>query len=278
MKRIVLALSLSLSCSLVAFAQRAQTRASSETNNQTSAAVNQAGKSINLESGTRMTGELQNTIDVRKAKVGDQVILKTTQAIKSHGRTVVGKGSGLMGHVTEVAQKGKGNGESRVGILFDHLEQGSLEVPISATITSITSGRATARANDSGMFESDASAGSSTRATSSTRSSSSNSSNGGLLGGVGGVVNSTTSTVGGVVSGTTSAVGSTVDTTTSVVGSTATGVGRSLGGIQISQSSNASVEGGSVLSLQGGNLRLEKGTNFNLVLTQSTSAETKTNQ
>jgi hypothetical protein len=77
-----------------------------------------------------------------------------------------------------------------------------------------------------------------------------------------------------VVGGTTSALGSTVDSTTNVVGNTTTGVGRSLGGIQISQSSNTSVDGSSVLSLQGGNLRLEKGTTFNLVLTQSASAST----
>jgi|SRR5882672_272667 len=275
MKRTVLALSLSLACAIVAYAQKAETRAASEANSQTSAAVNQAGKSINLDSGTRLSGELQNTIDVRKAKVGDQVVLKTTEAIKSGGRTVVGKDSRLVGHVTEVAQKGKGNGESRVGILFDRLEQGSLAVPISATISSITSGRASARANNNDrMFESDTNSSSSARANRSASSSSSgsSSSNGGLLGGVGGVVNSTTSTVGGVVGGTTSAVGSTVDSTTGAVGNTTTGVGRSLGGIQISESSNTSVEGSSVLSLQGGNLRVEKGTNFNLVLTQSASA------
>jgi hypothetical protein len=203
--------------------------------------------------------------------------LKTTQAVKSGGRTVVGKGSRLIGHITEVAQKSKASGESRVGILFDHLERGSLEVPISATITSITSGRASARANNDGMFESDTSASGSARSTSSARSSSSGS-NSGLLGGVGGVVNSTTSTVSGVVGGTTSAVGTTVDSTTNAVGGAATGGGRSLGGIQISQSSNTSVEGGAVLSLQGGNLRLEKGTNFNLVLTQSASSGTAKDQ
>jgi hypothetical protein len=65
-----------------------------------------------------------------------------------------------------------------------------------------------------------------------------------------------------------------VNSTTNLVGNTATGVGRSLGGIQISQSSETSVEGSSVLSLQGGNLRLEKGTTFNLMLTQSASAGT----
>jgi hypothetical protein len=268
MKRIILALSLSLACALAAYAQKTETRASGDVNNKTSAAANQAGKSVQLDSGTRLAGELQNTIDARKAKVGDQVLLKTTQAVKSDGRTVVPKGSRLIGHVTEVAQKGKGSGESRVGILFDRLEQGSLAVPIAASISSITSGRASARSSNDDLFDTGASG--SARSTSSARSSS-NGNNGGLLGGVG-------STVGGVVSGTTSAVGSTVDSTTSVVGNTATGVGRSLGGIQISESSSTSVEGSSVLSLQGGNLRLNKGTNFNLVLTQSASAGTAKDQ
>lgn len=259
MKKIILALSLSLACALVAYAQKAESRASGEVSNQTSAT---AGKSIQLDSGTRLAGELQNTIDARKAKVGDQVLLKTTQAIKSGGHTVVPKGSRLIGHVTEVAQKSKGNGESRVGILFDRLEQGSLAMPIAASISSITSGRASARANNDDLFDTSGSGSSS----SSSRSSASN--NGGLLGGA---LGSTTSTVGSVVGGTTSAVGSTVDSTTRGVGKTAAGVGRSLGGIQISESSSTSVEGSSVLSLQGGNLRLEKGTNFNLVLTQSAS-------
>ncbi len=273
MKRSILAISLSLACAVVAYAQNAETRASGAAGNQTSAAVNQADKNIKLESGTRLAGELQNAIDVRRVKVGDQVVLKTTRAIKSGGRTVVGKGSRLLGHLTEVTQKSEDNAESRVGILFNRLERGSLAVPISATITSITTARASARANNDSMFESDTSASGSARATSSSRSSS----NGGLLGGVGGVVNSTTSTVGGVVGSTTSAVGTTVDSTTNAVGNTAS-VGRSLGGIQISQSSSTSVEGSSILSLQGGNLRLEKGTNFNLVLTQSASAGTAKDQ
>ncbi len=73
-------------------------------------------------------------------------------------------------------------------------------------------------------------------------------------------------------------MGSTVNSTTHAVDATATGAGRSLGSIQVSQSSNTSVEGSSVLSLEGGNLRLEKGTNFNFVLTQSASAGTAKDQ
>jgi hypothetical protein len=270
MKKTILAVSLSLACALAAHAQKQETRVSTATSSQTSAAVNQAGKSINLDSGTRLSGELQNSIDVRKARVGDQVLLKTTQAIKSGGRTVVSKGSRLVGHITEVAQKGKDNNESRLGILFDRLEQGTLAVPIAATITSVTNSRTSATANNQDVFASDMS----TTATTRGNSSASGGGNGGLLGGAGSVVNSTTSTVGNVVGGTTSAAGTTVDATTNAAGRTASRVGNSLRGVQISESSSTSVEGSSVLSLQGGNLRLEQGTSFNLVLTQSASAGT----
>jgi len=272
MKRTILALGLGLVCSIIINAQQTDSHASGQASNQTSAAATGAGKSIILDSGTTLSAQLQNSIDVRHAKVGDQVLLKTTKAIKSNGRTVVDKGSRLVGHVTEVAQKTGSNGESRIGILFDRLEQGSLATPIAATITSITAANTTARAGNDDIFV-NGSASSSTRSSSSAVSSST-AGNGGLLGGVGNVVGSTTSTVGNVVGGTTSAVGTTVDSTTHAVGNTTSGVGRSLGGIQISQSSSTSVDGSSVLTLQGNNLRLEKGTNFNLVLTQSTNAST----
>jgi hypothetical protein len=265
MKRSILVFSLALVFGMVANAQTADTRATGDASNQTSATLNQANKSVSLESGTRVSAELQNTIDVRRARVGDQVVLKTTQAIKSQGRTVVGKGAKLLGHITEVSQKSKANGESRIGIIFNRLERGSLELPITATITSITSGNANARAGSDDLF--DASAGGSARSASS--ASSSSAANAGLLGGV---VNSTTSTIGTAVGNTTTAAGSTIDSTTNAVGNTAAGVGRSLGRIQISESTTISAGGGSVLSLQGNNLHLEKGTTFNLLVTHSASA------
>jgi hypothetical protein len=189
-------------------------------------------------------------LDVRKAKVGDEVILKTTQAIKSNGRTVVPKGARLLGRVTDVVQRSGGD-PSRIGILFNRLEHGSLAMPITATISSVTNAAASARVRDDDGFASDASA--SSRSTTSTSS-------GGLLGGVGGVLNSTTS-----------AVGSTVNSTSNAAGST-NGLGNSLGAVQITQSTSTAVQGESLLSLQGGNLRLEKGTRFNLVVTQSANA------
>ncbi|HKP45765.1 MAG TPA: hypothetical protein VJT50_04135 [Pyrinomonadaceae bacterium] len=266
MRKTIVAASLSLICALAAHAQT--TRSNATASSQTSATANGQNKSVSLDSGTRVAGELQSTLDARRAKVGDQVVLRTTQAIKSNGRTVVSKGSRLIGHVTEVTQNTGSKGQSRIGLLFDRLEGGSLNVPIVASITSVVSGSARARANDEDVFAND----SSTMSSRSTGGRSSSAGNGGL---VGGVVNSTTSTVGGVVGGTTAAVGSTVDSTTGIVGNTTNGLGQSLRGIQISQSSETSVQGSSVLSLQGKNLRLEKGTTFNLVLTQSAGVTTR---
>jgi phenylpyruvate tautomerase PptA (4-oxalocrotonate tautomerase family) len=272
MNRTILILGLSVACAVAAYSQKTQTQATGDASN--SAELGRQDKSINLETGTRLAAELQHTLDVRKAKVGDQVILKTSQSIKSQGRTVVGTGARLIGQVTEVTQKGKGSGESRVAILFDRLERGSLAIPITATISSITNARTSATMRDD-LFENSTSASGSARSSSSVNSSSNNA---GLLGGVGSAVNSTTSTVGTTVGATTSAVGSPIDSTANVAGSTTTGIGRSLGRIQISESSNASFEGGSVLSLPGDNLRLEKGTRFNLLVTQSASAGTTKDQ
>lgn len=269
MKKSILVLSLVLTCVVAARAQSNETAASAQGSSQNSAVVALGAQTVNLGSNTSLTAQLQNTIDVRKARVGDEVVLKTTQVIKSEGRTVVGKGARLIGHVSEVAQRGKDGASSRVGLIFDRLEHGSLAMPISATITSVTNIGASPSAGGDDMF---------TNSNTSNRSSSSASANGGLLGGVGSAANSTTSTVGSVLGSTTSAVGSTVNSTTNAVGGTATGVGRSVSRIRVAESSSASAEGGSVLTLQGDNLRLEKGASFNLVVTQSAAASTNRNQ
>ena len=267
MKKMILVLSLTSVCALTAYSQQTETRTSGQASNDTSVSVNKPVKNIDIQSGTRLAAELQNSVDVRKAKVGDQIVLKTTQAIKSERRTVVNKGARLIGHVTEVEQKTKANGASRIGFVFDRLERGSLEFPISATITSITTGRASARAGDEDLFGSD------TRSNTSAHSTSSQSSEG-LLGGVSSTAGSVVNTAGNVAGETTAAVGTTVDSAAGAGGGTATRLGRSLGRIQISQSSSTSAEGGAVLSLRGENLRLEKGTTFNLVINQSASAST----
>jgi hypothetical protein len=259
MKKLIWLVSAVLSFATVSFSQEAATRARTTTRSETAAAVTQDNKAIDIASGTRITGELQNNIDVRKAKVGDEVVLKTSQAIKSSGQIVVNKGARLFGRITEVTQKTKDNNQSRLGLVFDRLEQGSLEVPIVASITSVSARHAAVGSDDSEMASSDVS----------TRSTSRSQGSGGLIGGV---TNTVTSTTGAVVGATTNAVGTAVRETSNVVGGV-TGSAGSLGRIQITESADASVATGSVLSLRGDNIRLDKGTTINLMLTQSASVE-----
>lgn len=272
MKKIILGLSFAIAMAGVALGQTTQTRSRTAASNETSAA--KQGRQVILQSNTQLAAQLENSLDARRAKPGDRVVLKTVSAVKQSGETIVPKGARLIGHVTDVQQQTKATGESHISILFNRLRTGSTETPITASILSITQARTQAQANND-LFQSDTMSSSSTRSSSSTGSGQ-RSGGGGLLGGVGntvgGVVNTSTSTVGNVAGTTTSAVGSTVGATTSTVGSTTGNLTGSLRGLQITQSSNASAEGGSTLSLSGRNLRLDSGTTFNLAVSNSTSA------
>jgi hypothetical protein len=198
---------------------------------------------VMLASGTSIDAELQKTVDVNNAKVGDQVVLKTTKSIKQSGEVVVPKGSTLFGRITEVQRRTRENGRSKIGMVFDRIQGRELSMPLTATLVSITGARATAAADDSVM--SDVSGSSQTSA-----STSRSSSGGGLLGGVG-------NTVGGLVNTTTQTVGT--------VANTAQGtVGRTLNGIQISTSASGSANSATTLSTPNKNLRVEKGATFHL--------------
>jgi hypothetical protein len=239
----------------LAMAQNSHVGGRADAGNTTS--VEQGARHLELRSGTSLTAQLENSLDARRTKVGERVVLRTTEAIKENGKTVVAKGARLVGHVTDVQQKADGAGQSSISLAFDQLQSGSLTTPITATITSVTATRTGASMNDDGF-------GTDTRAVGSARSSQ-QSSSGGLLGGaggaVGGVLNTATDTVGGV----TRAAGETV-------GSTTSNVDRTVGAIRISESSSATAEGGSTLSVSGDNLRLEKGTAMHLRLDQAASA------
>ena len=270
MKRFFLATLLIVAVSGIIVAQKApdlKTSGSTEASNSTSA--KKQGRQIDLQSETQLAAQLQSALDTRHAKVGDRVILKTTEAIKQNGQVVIPKGAQLIGRVTDIQKQTESTGESHISLLFDQLRSGSTEMPITASILSITQARGSAQTNNASI-DSDLMGQSSAGMRS---SSPPRTSGGGLLGvgnAVGGVVNTTTSTVGNVAGGATNAVGSTVGATTTTAGN----LSGALRGLQITQSSDTSAQGGSTLSLTGGNLRLESGTTFNLAISNSASART----
>ena len=101
-------------------------------------AQGQVAESIHLTAGSTIPVMLDKGVDARKNKVGDEVIAKTTEHVKSEGRVVIPKNSKIVGHVTEAKARTKEESDSALGIAFDHavLKDGR-EIPLLLTIQAI---------------------------------------------------------------------------------------------------------------------------------------------
>jgi len=254
--------------------------ASGASSSSASAAASKKGASANLANGSTMKAELTRPVDVKKNKVGDTVMARTTEDVKSDGKVVIPRGSKLIGHVTRAQAKAKGESESSLGIVFDRAvpKGGGPEVPVHAVIQALASGQAQAAAtmddmdtmaSGSGMAMGQAEAGRPVRTATSTGSAGA-----GLVGGVGSTVNSTAGVaantagnVGGVAGGT---VGSTVNSGVSAAGNAAglNSAGQltsassgvvGLQGLNLSSAAANSTQGSLVTSAER-NVRLESGT------------------
>lgn len=73
-----------------------------------------------LASGMAILAELNGSLDAKKAKLGDAVSAHTIDAVKSaDGRTILPKGTKLVGHLGMALARSKGDGETVLGIAFD---------------------------------------------------------------------------------------------------------------------------------------------------------------
>src|ERR1700730_3732597 len=114
----------------------------------------QAATGNQLQAGSTVQAELTKPVDARKCKPGDEVVAKTTHDVKSNGQTVLPKGSKIVGHVTDVQAREKGQQESHVGIAFERavLKNGS-QMPMAFTLQGIGSSQANSATamDDSGL-------------------------------------------------------------------------------------------------------------------------------
>jgi hypothetical protein len=85
-----------------------------------------------LASGTVINAKLDSSIDSKKAKPGQQVTAHTVEDVKStDGRTILPKGTKIIGHVTEASARSNGQGESVLAIQFDKaVLKGGQEMPL----------------------------------------------------------------------------------------------------------------------------------------------------
>jgi hypothetical protein len=252
-----------------------------------SAASTQSGQAnSSLGSGSAINAELSAPIDSKKAKPGDPVAARTTEPTKSNGKTVIPKGSKLVGHVTQASARANGDSESALGIVFDKaiLKNGQ-EVPLNAAIQALASGQSAVAANAGDDMAAMGSAGGSAMG-------SGRAAGGGALGGVTSTAGGATGTVTNTAANVGDTAGGTLNSTArsatnaaaagpgAVGGLNATGqlMSNSRGvfgmqGVNLSSATTSAAQG-SVITSAGKNLHLPSGTQVLLVTQAAGSLET----
>ena len=132
--------SLLLSCAAAAQngAADAQAAGQASATGQTSAAASASSANSALGAGTAFNATLERSIDSKKLKVGDAVVARTTEDARVDGKTILPKGSKLVGRVTQTKAKSNGDAESELAIVFEKAElKGKQEMPIYANIQAI---------------------------------------------------------------------------------------------------------------------------------------------
>jgi hypothetical protein len=89
--------------------------------------------------GTLINVELTGSLDSKKAKTGDAVNARTVTDLKTNdGRTVLPKGTKIIGHITKASARGAGQPESSLGLAFDKaiLKTGQ-EIPLNAGVQAV---------------------------------------------------------------------------------------------------------------------------------------------
>jgi hypothetical protein len=93
-----------------------------------------AEKGGSLPAGTKINAVFTKPVEAKKAKQGDQLTAKVTQALAPDGSVAAPRGSKLIGHVTEASS----SGGYKIGFAFDKIVIGGQETPLQATIQAIS--------------------------------------------------------------------------------------------------------------------------------------------
>ncbi|MGD1061783.1 MAG: hypothetical protein ABR860_00870 [Terracidiphilus sp.] len=69
-----------------------------------------------------VTGELEDRLNSATARVGDRVVLKTTEKVITADGTVIPRGTRLVGHITQVQARDATHSVAQLAIAIDHAE------------------------------------------------------------------------------------------------------------------------------------------------------------
>jgi hypothetical protein len=255
---------------------KTQAQASGNASASTAASAQDGQASTSLASGTAFNAALSGPVDSKKCKPGDAVTAHTTEAAKSEGKTVIPKGTKLMGHVTQASARANGESQSALGITFDKaiLKNGQ-EIPLNVAIQALASAESSASAAGADMDT----MGGMGAATAGSGAASGRGALGGVsstAGGAAGTVTNTAASVGGTAGG---AVNSAANATGNIAGASKGAVGGlnaagqlssnsqgvfGLNGLNLNAAASNATEG-SVITSAGKNVHLLGGTRMLLV-------------
>ena len=88
------------------------------------------GKSVLVPEGTPLVLRLEDRLSSEDSHVGDDFKATVTVPVKVDGEEVIPAGAEVYGHVIEAVPGGHISGHGRLGLYFDELKMGSLNVPI----------------------------------------------------------------------------------------------------------------------------------------------------
>ena len=258
--------------------------ATGSANVQANGAATSGEQSGSLAAGTAVNAELSQVVDSKKAKEGDAITARTTDAVKSGGKVIIPKGSKLVGHVNRATARGKGDADSALAVQFDRaiLKDGQT-MPLQVTIQALASGEPGAAISGDDL-QGVSSTGGGAAASGGTGN---RGAVGGVTGSVGGAASGAASTVPRTTQDATGAVNSTVGGAANATGRAGAGAGTGLSaggqltstsrgvfglnGLSLNGNAANSAEG-SVITSSGKNVRLDSGTRMLLVTQTGTSA------
>jgi hypothetical protein len=270
-----------------ASAQASKHGAQASTNESTAAGAAAQGSQGNAEltEGTAFNATLDKSIDSKKCKPGEPVTAHTTEPVKSGGKTILPKGTKMMGHVTQASARAKGQADSQLGIVFDKavLKNGQ-EMPMNLAIQALGAAftGASASADDMTLTPGGAGYGGASAGASGGR---------GALGGVTSTASGATGGLTNTTAGAGNAVGGTVDaagrTTAGVAGGATNGATGTLNtagqfasnsrgvfglqGVNLNSATSGGTQGSLITSV-GKNVHLDSGTRMLLVTQANASA------
>lgn len=263
-----------------------ETQAGATATAQGSAAAKGQSAQSSLAAGTAVNAELEKSLDSKKAKVGDAVTARTTEAVKEEGKVVLPKGTRLTGHVTRASARGKGDSDSTLGVQFDRAElKGGQEMAVQLALQALAAPAGVAPIGGDDLQGMGSAGGS---------ASASGASRGGVGAPVGGAVSGAASTAARTTGPVAGAANSTVNSTTNAAAGAAGSVGATtqgatgglnssgqlvansrgvfgLNGLSLSADASNSTQG-SLIASSGKSVRLDSGTRLLLTTQANTSA------